>query len=82
VIKKLMLIQVWRLRAQHPQYRVLNRDRLNALLYQVLIGNTFLAWYTMSGMVDLHVTTLQAHVATNAEYANQWELGEIQYRPF
>jgi hypothetical protein len=71
VIEKLMLIQVWRSRAQHPQYRVLNRERLNALLNKVSIETTFLAWYTMGGMDDLHVTTLQAHVALNAVYANQ-----------
>ena len=72
-----MLIQVWRLRAQHPQYRVLNRDRLNALLYQVLMGNTFLVWYTMSGMDDLHVMTLQAH-RLECGICESGELGEIQ----
>ena len=72
-----MRMLVPRSRAHHPRYRVLNREKLNALLNKVSIETTFLAWYTMSGMDDLHVTTLQAHVATNAEYANQGELGEL-----
>jgi hypothetical protein len=71
VIEELMRMLVPRSRAHHPRYRVLNREKLNALLNKVLIAITFLTWYTMSGMDDRHVTTLQALVATNAEYVNQ-----------
>jgi hypothetical protein len=34
VIEKLMLMQVWRLRAQHPQYRVLNPRKTERLAVQ------------------------------------------------
>jgi hypothetical protein len=78
LIDKLMLMQVWRLRAQHPQYRVLNPRKTGPLAVQgfncsYLSGLVYNEWY---GRSPCHDTSGPCRLECGI--CESGELGEIQ----